>query len=87
MSRSVILNVELDKVEPRELFLEHICEVFHANRNWLLSGAGQMLEADAASDKAAGELVGLFKELKPEFQEYILGQIEALRALQDEVSG
>lgn len=44
VTRGAITNIELNKTEPKELFLELICKVFDVNENWLRTGEGEMFE-------------------------------------------
>lgn len=41
VSRDVITNIEYGRVEPKELLINHICQVFNINKEWLLNGAGE----------------------------------------------
>ena len=82
VTRSVILNIELKKVPPKEIFIEHICTVFHVNREWLLHGTGGMFSLQALEHKSSHEFLKLFHSLSPEFQDYVLKQIDSLLSLQ-----
>lgn len=42
VTRGAITNIELNKTEPKELFLELICKVFDVNEHWLRTGKGEM---------------------------------------------
>lgn len=42
VSRSVIKNIDCKLVAPKPLFIEHLCEVFNINKEWLVSGVGDM---------------------------------------------
>ena len=44
VSRYVIVNIELDRVEPKELIINHICDIYSVNKEWLLTGNGSMLK-------------------------------------------
>ena len=35
VSVDVIKNLEYSRTSPSEIFLNHICEVYHVNRDWL----------------------------------------------------
>lgn len=83
VSRSVIANIELNRVEPKELLVKHICDIFNVNEQWLLNGSGEMFTIKPTHDKSLDELLNLYQGLKPEFQEYVLQQIDRLRKLQD----
>lgn len=43
VSRYVIVNIELGRVEPKELIINHICDIYSINKEWLLTGNGIML--------------------------------------------
>ncbi len=83
VTRSVILNIELNKVTPKEVFVEHICDVFNVNRDWLLCGTGDIFCDEAYPHKAMEELWFLYQKLKPDFQEYVIRQIKQLLELQN----
>ena len=60
VSRDVISNVELKRVEPSELIINAICTEFGANEKWLRTGEGEMFSAKSTEDKlidAFGKLV------------------------------
>lgn len=42
VTRGAVTNIELNKTEPKPLFIRHICEVFDANEDWILTGQGEM---------------------------------------------
>ena len=44
VSRGVITNIELDRVPPKDLFIDLICDVFGVNRKWLETGEGEMFQ-------------------------------------------
>jgi len=82
VTRSVIINIELNKVVPKDIFNDHICEVFNVNRKWLVNGVGEIFESGEQPNKMLNELWTLFNNLKPEYQEYILQQINQLLEIQ-----
>ena len=49
VSRYVIVNIELDRVEPKELIINHICDIYSINKEWLLTGQGSMLKETKTS--------------------------------------
>lgn len=42
VSRDVITNIEYGRVKPKQLLLNHMCEVFNINKEWLIEGTGEM---------------------------------------------
>lgn len=46
VSRDVISNIEQGRVEPKELILNHICDIYSINKEWLLYGTGKMLKSN-----------------------------------------
>jgi transcriptional regulator with XRE-family HTH domain len=80
VSRNVIANIEGGRVRPSSVFVDHLCSVFLVNKDWLLEGVGDIF---AGVNSSVSEALRLFEQLKPEFQEYAVQQMEALRALQD----
>lgn len=72
VSRDVIKNIEREDgraVEPKMLFLEHLCQVYKVNPDWLLHGEGEMF-FDSPDDKDEDELEDFFNAVlankKPE---------------------
>lgn len=45
-TRNAISNYEIGRVEPKQLFLDHLCEVFNVNKEWLKTGEGDMFKED-----------------------------------------
>ncbi|EJW19028.1 helix-turn-helix domain-containing protein [Paenibacillus alvei] len=82
VSRDVISNLEYNRVQPKELLIKHICELYSVNEKWLLSGEGDMFVEEQPHNKKLEEALAIFKELQPDFQDYALDQIKKLSALQ-----
>ncbi len=83
VSRDVIGNIEYERVEPKHVFLEHLCRVFNINYDWLYSGSGDMFKKDIASNKELEEAIELFSKLNPNLQKYALQQIKGLVEVQN----
>lgn len=47
VSRSVINNIERSVTEPSDVFLNHLCDVYNVNRNWIETGEGEMFDPPA----------------------------------------
>lgn len=83
LSRDVINNIELGRVQPKELFLNHMCRLYKINERWLETGEGEMFTDDPVEDVKLREALDIFRSLRPEFQEYALEQIKKLSELQN----
>ena len=53
VSRSVINNIERGVTEPSDVFLNHLCDVYNVNREWLETGEGEMFEPTTQQDETA----------------------------------
>ena len=83
VSRDVISNLEYGRVQPKELLLRHICELYSVNEEWLFHGEGRMFAGDSCPDQRVEEALRIFKSLRPAFQDYALEQIRSLVKLQE----
>lgn len=46
VGRGVIANLEMNITEPKELFIDLICNTFNVSHEWLKTGEGEMFTAD-----------------------------------------
>ncbi|WP_050698575.1 helix-turn-helix domain-containing protein [Anaeromassilibacillus senegalensis] len=83
VSRDVISNLEYDRVQPKELQLRHICDLYGVNETWLKTGDGEMFDHTPPCNKKLEEALEIFQALRPEFQDYALEQIRMLVELQN----
>ena len=60
-----------------------ICQLYRVNPRWLETGEGEMFDSDPADTARLDEALSIFKNLRPEFQDYALEQIKELSDLQD----
>lgn len=79
VGRGAITNIELNKVEPKPLFVDLICEQFHANKEWLETGDGPML-ADALPEDV---LATIWAQIKTSDDELIKAIIRSYWKLND----
>ena len=42
VTRGAITNIEFNKTEPKQLFVELLCREFDVNEAWLRTGEGEM---------------------------------------------
>lgn len=83
VSRDVISNIEYGRVQPKQLLLKHICQLYQVNEHWLLTGKGSMFDINPNEAEKLNEALTIFKSLRPEFQDYALDQIRKLAELQN----
>ena len=51
VTRGAITNIELNKVEPKPLFIDLMCREFHVNESWLRTGEGEMFQPKSRNDE------------------------------------
>ena len=83
VSRDVISNIEYGRVQPKDLLLRHMCELYNVNEHWLRTGEGEMFVETLEETVKFDEALKIFKDLRPEFQDYALQQIRNLSDLQE----
>ncbi|BDC03438.1 helix-turn-helix domain-containing protein [Clostridium perfringens] len=79
VSRDAIANIECGRVDPKPLFINHLCDVFNVNREWILTGNGNMYIVP----KKERELADLIYELSKS-DSRIYKSVSALAQLDDE---
>lgn len=81
MSNGYVAGIELEHNNVNDRIIKLICFTFNVSEEWLKTGNGKMFEesADVFMEAAAAT----FRELKPEFQKYILKQIDQLLEIQN----
>ena len=81
VSRDVISNIEYQRVEPKEMFLDHLCYVFQINPVWLINGEGNPADVDIQVRNNVNKALEIFESLNPELQDYALKQLELINEL------
>ena len=81
VSSGYLAGIELGKRKVNERIAKLISFTYGVNENWLRSGNGEMFIR--VEDEKLEKLTACFKQLTPDFQEYILKQIEELLILQN----
>lgn len=81
VSRDVIKNLEYNRVEPKALFLDHLCKVYNVNPNWLETGEGEMFR-EKTEYEALAEFFGDVLNDQPE--SFRITFLSALAALDDD---
>lgn len=62
VTRGAVTNIELNKVEPKPLFVDLICREFNVNELWLREGIGEMFQERTRSE----ELAAFFGDVQAE---------------------
>lgn len=58
VTRPAIVNIELGRVEqPSDLFINHLCNRFNVNENWLRTGEGEMFN-DLSRNEQIAQFMG-----------------------------
>ena len=81
VSRGVIFNLEKNKTEPQSIVINAICQTLKINKDWLVSGIGE-IEDNSETSKSAkilAELYDVAKELSEDEQLYLLDAVKALK--------
>ncbi len=81
VSRGVIFNLEKNKTEPQMIVINAISQCLKINKNWLLTGEGEMSDTDEAvqSAKVLSDIYSIAKELSEEEQLYILEVVKTYK--------
>jgi transcriptional regulator with XRE-family HTH domain len=81
VSNGYLADIELGHNEVKERLIHLIINVFSVNRRWLLAGEGPMF--NRTPEQKLERMTSLFSELYPEFQDFVLRQIDELIELQN----
>lgn len=84
VSSGYIAAIELGNRSVNERLIKLISSTYGANEEWLRTGNGEMFSA--GHDDKVGQAMSVFKELRPEYQNYVLQQIDGLLKLQNSVA-
>jgi transcriptional regulator with XRE-family HTH domain len=87
VSRDVINNLERARVEPKDVFLDHLCLIFGVRKQWLTNAEGEMFDREYKEDKQLSEAIEIFSALSPKYRTYALSQMKGLFAMQTENGG
>jgi transcriptional regulator with XRE-family HTH domain len=80
VSHGYLAGIELGHNEVKDRLIHLIVISFSVNKHWLLTGKGRMF--NSTPDEKLERMTGLFNELCPEFQDFVLKQIDDLIELQ-----
>jgi len=85
MSTSNYACLESGHRKIKETILDSISKVYNINKDWLLTGKGEIFYTEPPDVKLE-ELINIFKRLNGHFQEYILDQVRSLEKIQEKES-
>lgn len=77
VSRDVINNIELDRVEPKEHFIKLICLTFNISEEWIRTGKGDMnnpYDEDSELEYLIGALGAKEDKFKKKYITFMLKQ-------------
>ena len=75
LSQSFYAKIETGARNPNERVYELISNKYNVNKDWLITGKGDMFSAPPP-DVELNQLVEIIRELDPLFREYIIQQIK-----------
>ena len=86
VSRGVIFNLEKNKTEPQTIVINAICQTLKVNKDWLLTGNGNMEDTSEVekSAKILAELYEVAQTLSEKEQLYLLDTVKSLKQLLNE---
>ena len=80
ISNGYIAGIELEKRKANDRIIKLICAQYQVSEAWLKEGVGEMFTG--APDARLAHIIRAFEGLRPEFQDYVLEQIDRLKELQ-----
>jgi transcriptional regulator with XRE-family HTH domain len=80
VSNGYLSEIETGHKEVNNRLIHLIASAFSVNKRWLLTGEGRMF--NSTPEEKLERMTNLFNELRPEFQEFVLKQIDELIELQ-----
>ena len=77
VTRGAVTNIELNKVDPKPLFVDLICREFNVNENWLRTGEGDMF-IQRTRDEELAAFFGDVLSGEPDFKRRLLSVLSRL---------
>jgi len=81
VSNGYLAGIELGHNEVKNRLVHLISSAFSVNKHWLLTGEGRMF--NSTQKEKLERITSLFNELYPEYQDFVLRQIDELIELQN----
>jgi transcriptional regulator with XRE-family HTH domain len=86
LSQGFYAQIESGGKKANERIYELIATKYNVNKDWLLTGKGEMF-CGPAPDLELEQLIEIYKELDPLFKEYVMLQIKQLLNVQKQSRG
>ena len=80
VSNGYLSEIETGQKEVNDRLVHLITSNFSVSKHWLLTGKGRMF--NTTPEEKLERMTGLFNELYPEYQDFVLRQIDELIELQ-----
>jgi transcriptional regulator with XRE-family HTH domain len=80
VSKGYIADLEIGARMVNDRIVKLVCASFNVNDRWFRDGEGEMFTEDPA--EGFTKLLGLYRELSPEYQQFIMNQITQLLDIQ-----
>lgn len=77
VTRGAVTNIELNKVDPKPLFVNLICREFNVNENWLRTGEGEMF-VKRTRDEELAAFLGDVLSGEPDFRHRLITVLSRL---------
>ena len=77
VTRGAITNIEFNKTEPKQLFVELLCREFDVNEAWLRTGEGEMFIKKSREEEIAA-FVGNILKGEPDFRRRLVSVLARL---------
>jgi transcriptional regulator with XRE-family HTH domain len=81
ISNGYLSEIETGHKEVKARLIHLIANAFSVNMQWLLGGEGPMF--NSTPEEKMERMINLFNELYPEYQDFVLRQIDELIELQN----
>ena len=81
VSNGYLSEIETGHKDVNDRLVHLISNAFSVNKHWLLTGEGRMF--NSTPEEKLERISSLFNELYPEYQDFVLRQIDELIALQN----
>jgi transcriptional regulator with XRE-family HTH domain len=79
LSGGYIAGIEVGLREANDRLVKLIASEFNANKEWLITGKGEMFIDAKKSDERTTRLIAVFNDLPKKYQDVIFGVIDLLR--------